>query len=112
MRGGYRPNFLWHLDGYDKFKPHGFCIHDAIDSYNRRLLWLEVGLLNNDPVITLQYFTDCVRQLRCYPLVAIGDCGTEKIHIAVHQRFLRRNSQDSLAGENAMYGKSVANQGI
>ena len=21
------PNFIWHLDGYDKLKPYGFCIH-------------------------------------------------------------------------------------
>ena len=25
------PNFLWHLDGYDKLKPFGFCIHGCID---------------------------------------------------------------------------------
>ena len=24
-------NFLWHIDGYDKLKPFGVCIHGAID---------------------------------------------------------------------------------
>ena len=27
------PNYLWHMDGYDKLKPYGFCIHGAIDGY-------------------------------------------------------------------------------
>ena len=25
------PNYLWHVDGYDKLKPYGFCIHGCID---------------------------------------------------------------------------------
>ena len=25
------PNFVWHLDGYDKLKPYGFSIHGYID---------------------------------------------------------------------------------
>lgn len=107
------PNFIWHLDGYDKLKPYGFCIHGAIDSYSRRILWLEVGPSNNDPMITVQHFIDCVRQLRGVPRVVRGDCGTENIHIAAGQRFLRRDGLDSMAGEKSfLYGKSVANQRI
>ena len=102
------PNIIWHLDGYDKLKPFGFCIHGAIDEYGRRILWLEVGPSNNDPMITVQYFIDC----GC-PRMVRGDCGTENIHIAAVQRFLRRNCQDRLAGAKSfMYGKSVANQRI
>lgn len=26
-----RPNFLWHIDGYDELKPYGFAIHGCID---------------------------------------------------------------------------------
>ena len=25
------PNFLWHIDGYDKLKPYSICIHGCID---------------------------------------------------------------------------------
>lgn len=38
--------FLWHMDGYDKLKPFGFCIHGqhgAIYGFNRRILRLDVG---------------------------------------------------------------------
>ena len=25
------PDFVWHLNGYDKLKPYGFAIHGCID---------------------------------------------------------------------------------
>lgn len=25
------PDFVWHLDGYDKLKPYGFAFHGCID---------------------------------------------------------------------------------
>ena len=28
------PNFLGHIDGYDKLKPFGFCVHGAIDGFS------------------------------------------------------------------------------
>ena len=68
---------------------------------------------NNDPMITVQYFIDCARQLRGCPRVVRGDCGTENIHIAAVQRFLRRNCQNGSAGTKSfMYGKSITNQRI
>ena len=57
------PNYIWHIDGYDKLKPFGFCIHGAIDGYSRRILWLEVGSSNNNPRIVGKYFVDCVVQV-------------------------------------------------
>ena len=35
------PNFRWHIDGYDKLKPHGFPIHGAIDGFSRKIIWLK-----------------------------------------------------------------------
>ena len=56
------PNYIWHLDGYDKLKPFGFCIHGSIDGYSRRLLWLEVGSSNNNPMLVAKYYIDYVKQ--------------------------------------------------
>ena len=67
------PNHLWHLDGYDKLKPFGFCIHGATDGYSRRILWLEVGPKNNDPFVIAKYYLDCVRQTGGIPKI-IGAC--------------------------------------
>jgi hypothetical protein len=89
------PNFIWHIDGYDKLKPFGFCVHGCIDGYSRRILWLEVGLSNNNPAVIAKYFVDCVQS------------------VAAIQRFFRDDSHDSFAGyKSFMYGRSVANQRI
>lgn len=34
------PNFLWHVDGWDKFAPFGTFIHEAVDGLSQRILWL------------------------------------------------------------------------
>ena len=53
------PNHLWDIDGYDKLKPFGFCIHGAIDGFSRRILWLDVGYTNNYPTVISQNYVDC-----------------------------------------------------
>ena len=46
---GKSPNRVWHLDGYDTFKPFGFEIHRCIDGYSRCVLWLNILRSNKDP---------------------------------------------------------------
>ena len=107
------PNYLWHIDGYDKLKPFGFCIHGAIDGFSRRILWLEVASSNNNPRIVAQYFLDYVRQTGGTARIVRGDRGTENGNIAATQRFFRRSADDDFAGDKSfMYGKSTSNQRI
>ena len=82
------PNYLWHVDGYDKLKP-----------FNRRILWLEVASSNNDPKIVAQYYLDCVRQLGATVRIILGDRGTAMVNVAAIQRFFRRSSEDDFSGE-------------
>jgi hypothetical protein len=35
------PNFVWHVDGYDKLKPYGFEIHGCIDGYVCKLYFIK-----------------------------------------------------------------------
>ena len=107
------PNYLWHIDGYDKLKPFGFCVHGAIDGFSRRILWLEVASSNNDPCIVAQYYLDCVRQIEGTARVVRGDRGTENGNVAAIQRFFRRTAGDDFSGEKSfMFGKSTSNQRI
>ena len=107
------PNYLWHIDGYDKLKPFGFCIHGAIDGYSRRILWLEIGSTNNDPSVIAQYYIDCIRQIGGTAKLITADRGTENVNVAILQRFFRREGEDSRAGDDSfIYGKSVSNQRI
>ncbi len=107
------PNYVWHIDGYDKLKPFGFCVHGALDGYSRRVLWLEVGPSNNDPRVVAQYYLDYVRRIGGTPRIVRADCGTENVHVAAIQRFFRASAEDSFAGDKSfMYGKSTSNQRI
>ena len=107
------PNHIWHIDGYDKLKPFGFCVQGAIDGYSRRIMWLEVGPSNNDPPVIAQYFVDTIRQIGGTAKIIRGDGGTENVYVAAVQRFFRRDGDDSWAGDKSfLYGKSVANQRI
>ena len=83
------PNFIWHIDGYDKLKPFGFCIHGAIDGYSRRIMWLEVDHSNNNPCIIAKYFLQTVRCIRGTPRILRGDCGAENCQVAAIQRLFR-----------------------
>ena len=100
------PNHVWHIDGYDKLKPFGFCIHGSIDGYSRRVMWLDVGPSNNNPSVIAQYYIECVQQIGGTARIIRGDCGTENVHVAALQRFFNNDEQSFL------YGKSCYNQRI
>jgi len=50
------PNFLWHVDGYDKLKPFGLCIHGCIDGFSRKVIWLHVSSTNSNPKVVAGYY--------------------------------------------------------
>ncbi|KAL4241014.1 hypothetical protein ACF0H5_001793 [Mactra antiquata] len=107
------PNFIWHVDGYDKLKPYGFCIHGAIDGYSRRILWLEISNSNNSPSVIATYYLDTLKELGFAPRLLRCDRGTENSRLALLQPYFRYNGTDSVAGvKSFMYGKSVSNQRI
>ena len=107
------PNYLWHLDGYDKLKPFGFPIHGCIDGFSRRILWLRVGHSNNNPRVISSFFLSCIKEVKGIPRIVRGDRGSENVNVAGLQRFFRRNSLDSMAGNKSfIYGRSVSNRRI
>lgn len=100
------PNFQWHIDGYDKLKPYGICIHGCIDGFSRKIIWLKASYTNNDPTVIAGYYVEAVASLSGCPVRVRGDHGTENGHIEVFQKFLRHN-------DNAfLYGTSQLNQRI
>ena len=108
------PNYMWHIDGYDKLKPFGFAIHGAIDGYNRKILWLHIGSSNNNPRVIASYYLDCVSKLNnVIPMIVRSDRGTENVVLAGIQQYFRHNDADQFAGRNSFrYGTSTANQRI
>lgn len=107
------PNGTWHIDGYDKLKPFGFCISGCIDGYSRRVMFLEVAASNNDPKIIARYFLKCVKEVGGCPRLVQTDCGTENVLIASLQSVFRGREQDPFSGlRSHRYGTSTSNQRI
>jgi hypothetical protein len=107
------PNYIWHVDGYDKLKQFGLCIHAAIDGYSRRIIWLEVGASNNDPKCIANYYIDSIKTLKLVPRIIRADCGTENTLLSFLQPLLRRSHNDTMAGiKSFMFRRSTSNQRI
>ena len=107
------PNYVWHVDSYDKLKPYGIAINGCIDGYSRKIIWLEANTTNSDPKVIANYFVTAVQRKGGCPRRIRADLGTENSHIEQIQIFLRRDHGDELAGDRSfLYGKSTHNQRI
>ena len=107
------PDFLWHIDGYDKLKPYGFSIHGCIDGFSRRLIWLEVGTTNKRPEVIANHYIKACKQLECVPTRIRADDGTENSIIEPIQIGLRSAHLDEYSGlDSFIIGTSPANQRI
>ncbi|CAH3168485.1 unnamed protein product [Porites lobata] len=80
------PNFLRHIDGYDKLKAYGFAIHGCIDGYSRRIMWLEVRSTNNDAAVIADHFLGCVCQMKGTARIVRAGPGTENVKVEVLQK--------------------------
>lgn len=102
------PNYVWHIDGYDKLKHYGICINGCIDGYSRKIIWLEANKTNNDPRVIAGYFVNAVAENNGCPQRIRIDHGTENTHIAEMQIFFREAAND----ECVTLGPSTGNQRI
>uniref|UniRef100_A0A096M0Z2 Integrase core domain-containing protein n=1 Tax=Poecilia formosa TaxID=48698 RepID=A0A096M0Z2_POEFO len=105
------PNYVWHMDGYDKLKPFGIGINGCIDGFSRRLIWLEAYKTNNDPRVIAGYFMDAVIKAEGCPERLRVDLGTENVNAADMQRYLHL-TEDQPESDNVIFGPSTGNQRI
>lgn len=107
------PNYLWHVDSYDKLKPYGIAINGCIDGFSRHIIWLEAGSTSNDPRVIAGYFLKAVYRGGGCPKTIRSDMGTENRYLEQIQLFFRRNIENIDNVRPAfLYGASTANQKI
>ncbi|CAH0551685.1 unnamed protein product [Brassicogethes aeneus] len=107
------PNYVWHVDSYDKLKPYGICINGAIDGFSRNIMWLKAGRTSSDPKVIAGYYVRAVKSLGGCPQTVRSDMGTEngtmeRIQTALKSFFEMKESQKPAF----LYGRSTANQRI
>ncbi|XP_063076248.1 uncharacterized protein LOC134466278 isoform X1 [Engraulis encrasicolus] len=106
------PNYLWHVDSYDKLKPYGVCINGAIDGFSRLIVWLHAYSTNSNPKIIAGYFMREVERRMGTPSRIRADLGTENVTMAEMQRFLRWSTNRSIVRNCYIAGSSNHNQRI
>lgn len=107
------PNFLWHVNGWDKPAPLGFFVHGAVDGFSRRILWLEVGSTNKNPRVIASSYLNAILQLGGVPRRMRCDRGTQNTIIGTLQQFFRWHDDDHFSGSGSFIeAKSTGNQRI
>ncbi len=108
------PNYLYHVDGWDKLKRYGLCIHGCIDGFSRRIMWLEAAASNNNPQVICNFFVNCIGKLQGLPCVVRADRGSENVNLELMQRILRQvgGGRLDIHETTFLYGSSPANQRI
>ncbi|KAG7462419.1 hypothetical protein MATL_G00184650 [Megalops atlanticus] len=100
------PNFLWHVDSYDKLKPYGICINGAVDGFSRVVIWLHAYSTNINPRVIAGYFIDEVENRSGTPTRIRSDLGTENCSVEQMQIFLRGNHEDEFSERCYITGSS------
>lgn len=107
------PNYLWHMDSYDKLKRYGICINGCIDGFSRHLIWLRASMTSSDPKVIANYYLNAVKTLGGCPVTIRSDCGTENGVVEGLQTtfcdLFRKENNHRPAHIN---GRSTANQRI
>ena len=100
------PGSIYHIDGNDKLKRWGFCIHGFVDGFSRKLLWLVVASSINDPIVISNYFLRCTKKYGIAPNLLRMDKGRENIYCEDLQLFF------TIREDSYLYAASTRNQSI
>lgn len=106
------PNFVWHVDSYDKLKPYGICVNGAVDGFSRMVVWLHAYSTNSNPKVIAGYFLSEVEKIGGTATRIRTDMGTENGTMKDMQRFLRLDHNDGFARNCFILGSSIHNQRI
>ena len=68
-----------YLDGNDKLKRWGLCIHGCVDGFNCKILWLAVSSTNNGHLVIGNCFLKCIKKTKIVPVLLRMDNGRENI---------------------------------
>ena len=106
------PNYLIHIDGYDKLKPYGIAIHGAIDGFSRKILWLEAGLSNNRPEYIARFYLEYIKRIGKVPRCIRMDAGSENVIVKDLQTAFWLCRDDYTEVPPYIEGRSTSNQRI
>ncbi|CAH1155551.1 unnamed protein product, partial [Phaedon cochleariae] len=107
------PNYLWHMDSYDKLKPYGICINGCIDGFSRQIIWLQAGPSSSDSKVIGGYYMNALKMIKGCPKTLRSDFGTENTLVERMQKALHQTFNEATSERPPfLYGSSTHNQRI
>jgi hypothetical protein len=114
------PDWLWCIDGHDKFRNYGIGIYAAVDAFSRKILWFYLGNSNRRGVSILRQAITTIREFNRCPRFWRSDHGNEVLLLAdAHYSFYREHKRSEGLDDDAvnslrvrhcyMFGSSTAN---
>ncbi|CAG2237219.1 unnamed protein product [Mytilus edulis] len=94
------PNYLIHVDGYDKLKPYGIAMHGAMDGYSRKLLWLIASPSTITPDMSVTGILIGSNKERCFKGCSIG-CRNRKRHNEGFTKIVAMKCRDKILFSSA-----------
>ena len=92
-------------------KPFGFAIHECIDGYSRKIIWLEVASTNKDPSVVAGNFLKALKRIVGLPVRTSSDNGTENSLVEAVKIAIKSQHGDEYAGlGSCCVGMSPADQ--
>lgn len=88
------PDWLWSIDGHDKFRNYGIEIYAGVDVYSRRILWMYIGNSNRRTISILRQMVNIIEARNRCPSYWRSDRGKEVLLLAdAHFTFFRKHRQ-------------------
>ncbi|XP_041931226.1 uncharacterized protein LOC121694889 isoform X2 [Alosa sapidissima] len=107
------PNYMWHMDSYDKLTPFGIGVNGCIDGFSRHIIWMKANSTNSNPCVIAAYYVEAVTKLGGCSKILRSDRGTENVHANRLQMFFREDDTGEVHGTPCVIqGRSTANQRI
>jgi len=104
------PNYIWHMDSYNKLTPFGIGVNGCIDGFSRHIILMQANITNSKPEVVATYFIGAVSEQGGCPKIMRSDLGTENVHVNRFQCFLREDEIGTVHGPCVLQGRSTANQ--
>ena len=82
------PNFIWHIDGYNKLKSSGFTIHDITDRHSHMILWLNALPTKDSPKIIQSFHLNDVVHSTVTPKIIGAEKKLKKYSESIENRIL------------------------
>lgn len=106
------PNYLWHVDSYDKLKPYGICVNGCIDGFSRKIIWLRASYTSSNSKVIGGNFFNAIHELGGCPRTVRTDLGTENKQMEHMQTDFRELTGFQFSNPPFLTGTSQHNQRI